>query len=85
MVIPELPAFAGDVKSETSLKTIMAAQYRTINRGGKSIFEELRRARVNPYVLRSHTHDYFARRGPSLVTITFGSTIYAYMTGSMLP
>ena len=55
MVIPELPGFAGDVKSETSLKTIVAAQYRTINRGGKSIFEELRRARVNPYVLRSHS------------------------------
>jgi phospholipase D1/2 len=48
VVIPELPAFAGDVKSESSLKTIMAAQYRTINRGGKSIFEELRRARLNP-------------------------------------
>jgi len=41
VVIPELPGFAGDVKSETSLKTIMAAQYRTINRGGKSIYEEL--------------------------------------------
>ncbi|KAF8490138.1 phospholipase D/nuclease [Russula emetica] len=48
VVIPELPAFAGDVKSESSLKTIMAAQYRTINRGGKSIFEELRKARLNP-------------------------------------
>lgn len=51
MVIPELPGFAGDVKSETSIKTIMAAQYRTINRGGHSIFEELRKAQVDPYVL----------------------------------
>jgi phospholipase D1/2 len=48
VVIPELPGFAGDVKKESSLKTIMAAQYRTINRGGKSIFEELRKARINP-------------------------------------
>ena len=48
MVIPELPAFAGDVKSETSLKTIMAAQYRTINRGGSSIYEEIRKAGFEP-------------------------------------
>ncbi|KAI9435046.1 phospholipase D/nuclease [Lactarius indigo] len=48
VVIPELPAFAGDVKSETSLKTIMAGQYRTINRGGNSIYEEIRRAGFEP-------------------------------------
>ena len=54
MVIPEVPGYAGDVKTE-NIKTIMAAQYRTINRGGKSIFEELRRAQINPYVLRSHS------------------------------
>ncbi|KAH9021302.1 hypothetical protein EDB85DRAFT_2189711 [Lactarius pseudohatsudake] len=48
VVIPELPAFAGDVKSESSLKTIMAGQYRTINRGGNSIYEEIRRAGFEP-------------------------------------
>jgi phospholipase D1/2 len=48
VVIPELPGFAGDVKSETSIKTIMAAQYRTINRGGSSIYEEVRRAGFEP-------------------------------------
>ncbi|KAH9971878.1 hypothetical protein BGW80DRAFT_1318971 [Lactifluus volemus] len=48
VVIPELPGFAGDVKSETSLKTIMAAQYRTINRGGSSIYEEIRKAGFEP-------------------------------------
>ncbi|KAI9461871.1 hypothetical protein F5148DRAFT_1214478 [Russula earlei] len=48
VVIPELPGFAGDVKSETSLKTIMAAQYRTINRGGSSIFEAIRRQGFEP-------------------------------------
>jgi phospholipase D1/2 len=48
VVIPELPAFAGDVKNESSLKTIMAAQYRTINRGGNSIYEEIRNAGFEP-------------------------------------
>lgn len=48
VVIPELPGFAGDVKSEKSLKIIMAAQYRTINRGGSSIYEEVRRAGFEP-------------------------------------
>jgi phospholipase D1/2 len=48
VVIPEVPGFAGDVKKETSIKTIMAAQYRTINRGGHSIFEEIRRAHLDP-------------------------------------
>jgi len=48
VVIPEVPAFAGDVKSESSLKTIMAAQYRTINRGGNSIYEEIRKAGFEP-------------------------------------
>jgi phospholipase D1/2 len=48
VVFPEVPGFAGDVKAESSIKTIMAAQYRTINRGGHSIFEELRRAQVDP-------------------------------------
>jgi len=28
----------------SSLKTIMAAQYRTMNRGGSSIYEEVRKA-----------------------------------------
>lgn len=50
VVIPEVPAFSGDVKSETSLKTIMAAQYRTINRGGNSIYEEIRKAGYEPCV-----------------------------------
>jgi len=48
VVIPELPGFAGDVKSESSLKTIMAAQYRTINRGGSSIYEEIKKEGYDP-------------------------------------
>lgn len=48
VVIPELPGFAGDVKSQSALKTIMAAQYRTMNRGGHSIYEEIRKAGFEP-------------------------------------
>jgi phospholipase D1/2 len=48
VVIPELPGFAGDVKKESSIKNIMAAQYRTINRAGHSIFEEIRKFNLDP-------------------------------------
>jgi phospholipase D1/2 len=48
VVIPELPGFAGDVKTDKSLKTILAAQYRTINRGGNSIYEVVRKAGFEP-------------------------------------
>lgn len=36
-MIPEVPAFSGDIKEASAIKTIMGAQYRTINRGGDSI------------------------------------------------
>lgn len=60
VVIPELPGFAGDVKSDTALKTIMAAQYRTINRGGHSIYEEIRKAGFDPmdYIRFYHLRSY---------------------------
>jgi len=48
VVIPELPGFAGDIKNDSALKTIMAAQYRTMNRGGHSIYEEIRAAGFEP-------------------------------------
>ncbi|KAF9244484.1 hypothetical protein BU15DRAFT_85872 [Melanogaster broomeanus] len=50
--IPELPGFAGD--------TIMAAQYRTINRGGHSIYEEIRKAGYEPtdYIRFFHLRSY---------------------------
>jgi phospholipase D1/2 len=48
VVIPEVPGFAGDVKAESSVQTIMAAQYRTINRGGHSIYELIRAAGYEP-------------------------------------
>jgi phospholipase D1/2 len=60
IVIPELPGFAGDVKNESGLKTIMAAQYRTMNRGGHSIYEEIRKAGFEPmdYIRFYHLRSY---------------------------
>jgi phospholipase D1/2 len=60
VVIPELPGFAGDVKNESGLKTIMAAQYRTMNRGGHSIYEEVRKAGFEPtdYIRFYHLRSY---------------------------
>ena len=50
VTIPEVPGFSGNIKDQGSLKIIMAAQYRTINRGGHSIYEEIRKAGFEPYV-----------------------------------
>ncbi|KAJ7610187.1 hypothetical protein FB45DRAFT_337033 [Roridomyces roridus] len=60
VVIPEVPGFAGDLKKEGSLKTIMGAMYRTINRGGHSIFEEVRKAGYEPmdYIRFFHLRAY---------------------------
>ncbi|KAG1734909.1 uncharacterized protein EDB91DRAFT_1056622 [Suillus paluster] len=60
VVIPELPGFAGDIKNDKSLKIIMAAQYRTINRGGHSIYEEIRAAGFEPmdYIRFYHLRSY---------------------------
>ncbi|KAL6298141.1 phospholipase D/nuclease [Sparassis latifolia] len=60
VVIPEVPGFAGPVKDDNSVKTIMAAQYRTINRGGSSIYEEIRKAGFEPmdYIRFYHLRAY---------------------------
>ena len=60
VVIPEVPGFAGDIKGDNGIKTIMAAQYRTINRGGHSIYEEIRRAGYEPrdYIRFYHLRTY---------------------------
>ncbi|CAA7264463.1 unnamed protein product [Cyclocybe aegerita] len=60
VVIPEVPGFAGDIKSESAIKTIMAAQYRSINRGGSSIYEAIRKAGYEPmdYIRFYHLRSY---------------------------
>lgn len=62
IMIPSVPAFAGDLKSDDALGTraIMEFQYDSINRGGHSIYEEIAKAGFNPmdyirfYNLRSY-------------------------------
>lgn len=62
VVIPAVPAFAGDLRDEASLGTraIMEFQYFSINRGGHSIMEKIAQAGYNPldyirfYNLRSY-------------------------------
>ncbi|KAF2199747.1 phospholipase D/nuclease [Delitschia confertaspora ATCC 74209] len=62
VMMPAVPAFAGDLKSDDALSTraIMEFQYDSINRGGHSIYEEIAKAGFNPmdyirfYNLRSY-------------------------------
>jgi hypothetical protein len=37
VMMPEVPAFPGSIKDTDTVKIIMGAQWRTINRGGASI------------------------------------------------
>jgi phospholipase D1/2 len=50
VIMPSVPAFAGDLKDEGSLGTraIMEFQYNSINRGGHSIYEEIAKEGFNP-------------------------------------
>jgi phospholipase D1/2 len=50
VVIPAIPGFAGDLKTDEALSTraIMEFQYDSINRGGHSIYESIARAGYNP-------------------------------------
>jgi phospholipase D1/2 len=50
VLIPSVPAFAGDLQSDGSLGTraIMEFQYNSISRGGHSIFEKIAQAGYNP-------------------------------------
>jgi phospholipase D1/2 len=50
VVIPSVPAFAGDLRDDDSLGTraIMEFQYNSINRGGNSILEMIAQAGYNP-------------------------------------
>lgn len=50
VLMPAIPAFAGDLKDEASLGTraIMEFQYNSINRGGHSIMESIAKAGFDP-------------------------------------
>ncbi|KAK7436200.1 hypothetical protein VKT23_019277 [Stygiomarasmius scandens] len=67
IAIPEVPGFSGNIKDETSLKIIMAAQYRTMNRGGNSIYELIRKEGIEPmdYIRFYHLRAYDRINAPS--------------------
>lgn len=50
VVMPAIPAFAGDLKSDEALGTreILELQYNSINRGGHSIMESIAREGIDP-------------------------------------
>ncbi|KAG9029137.1 hypothetical protein FRB95_005641 [Tulasnella sp. JGI-2019a] len=60
VLIPEVPGFSGDIQQTDAIKTIMGAQWRTMNRGGGSLYELIRKAGFDPrnylrfYHLRSY-------------------------------
>ncbi|KAF8523531.1 phospholipase D [Hysterangium stoloniferum] len=60
VVIPEVPGFAGDMSTDKSIKTILAAQWRSINRGGHSIYEEVKKAGydASEYIRFYHLRSY---------------------------
>ncbi|KAJ7101469.1 phospholipase D [Mycena belliarum] len=72
VTIPEVPGFSGNIKDEGSIKIIMAAQYRTINRGGHSIYEEIRKAGYEPldYIRFYHLRAYDRINAPLSTYIT---------------
>lgn len=67
VVIPEVPAFSGDIVETTSIKTILAAQWRTINRGGHSICEEISKCGFDPadYIRFYHLRGYDRINNPN--------------------
>ncbi|KIJ51188.1 hypothetical protein M422DRAFT_203211 [Sphaerobolus stellatus SS14] len=60
VVIPEVPGFSGNIADESAIKTIMAAQWRTINRGGNSIYEKIKEFGFDPmqYIRFYHLRAY---------------------------
>ncbi|KZO92207.1 phospholipase D [Calocera viscosa TUFC12733] len=60
VVIPEVPGFSGNINEQSALKNILGATYRTINRGGHSIYEEIRKAGYDPmqYIRFYHLRGY---------------------------
>ncbi|KAG8990617.1 hypothetical protein FRB93_003164 [Tulasnella sp. JGI-2019a] len=82
VVIPEVPGFSGDIKQEDGIRIIMAAQWRTINRGGDSIYEQIRKAGFEPldYIRFYHLRAYDRINAPAgfinQMEINTGVTFY---------
>ncbi|PVG02432.1 phospholipase D/nuclease [Serendipita vermifera] len=60
VLFPEIPGIAGDISERNNLSIILAATWRTINRGGHSIYEEIKAAGFEPndYVRFFHLRSY---------------------------
>jgi hypothetical protein len=81
--MPEVPEFVGDIKESSGMKTVMAAQYRTMNRGGYSIYEEIRRAGYEPWVSNILDKCLCGLNGCSKGLTTFGFSTCVLTTASM--
>ncbi|KAG8810896.1 hypothetical protein FRC17_002713 [Serendipita sp. 399] len=81
VVIPEVPGFPGAIKDTLTIKLIMAAQWRTINRAGNSIMELLSQAGLDPhnYISYYHLRSYDRINGPrSFLNTILQKTGYSY-------
>lgn len=60
VIIPTIPCFSGELPEAAGIRCIMAYQYKSINRGGKSIFEMVEEAGVDPneYISFYHLRGY---------------------------
>ncbi|KDQ10873.1 hypothetical protein BOTBODRAFT_35827 [Botryobasidium botryosum FD-172 SS1] len=66
VVIPEVPGFAGTIQEVGSIKTILGGQWRTMNRGGNSLYEKILEAGFQPmdYLRFYHLRTYDRINGP---------------------
>ena len=96
IVIPSVPAFAGDLRDDASLGTraIMEFQYFSINRGGFSIMESISKEGVNPYEyirwynLRNYDRINVGgelRQAEELSGVNYGAAQQAYDQAAELP
>lgn len=95
IVIPAVPAFAGDIQGAAGIKAIMEAQYRSINRGGESIMEMVRKAGFPPeqyisfYNLRSYdrinSREYDVAYDGTMLILALARTIIRAMEKNVGP
>jgi len=67
IMLPEVPGFSGDIEKDNAITTIMAGQWRAINRGGNSIYEQVRKAGFEPldYIRFYHLRSYDRINAPA--------------------
>jgi len=67
VMLPEVPGFSGDIEKTDAITTIMAGQWRAINRGGHSIYEQVRAAGYDPmdYIRFYHLRSYDRINAPA--------------------